>query len=79
MTGFDVLERLKSDERTTRIPVIVHTSKALDPEERGRLAQKSVAIIGKGSKSRETAIAEVRESLGKAGLQVYEIQEAAES
>ena len=51
MTGFDVLERLKSDERTTRIPVIVHTSKALDPEERGRLAQKSVAIIGKGSKS----------------------------
>ena len=37
MTGFEILKRLKSDAETRNIPVIIHTSKILDEEERGQL------------------------------------------
>ena len=37
MTGFEILDRLKSDAETRDIPVIINTSKILDEEERGRL------------------------------------------
>lgn len=34
MSGFEVLERLKSDPATNDIPVVIMTSKALEEEER---------------------------------------------
>ena len=68
VTGFEILKRLKSDDTTKMIPVIIHTSMTLDDEQRESLAEAAEAIIFKGSKSREAAVAEIRDSLSKAGL-----------
>jgi signal transduction histidine kinase len=79
MSGFEILKRLKSDAETRNIPVIIHTSKILDEEERGLLLGASAAILLKGNRSREAAIAQVRDSLAKAGLRPPIDQYAAES
>jgi signal transduction histidine kinase/CheY-like chemotaxis protein len=68
MSGFEILDVLKSEETTRNIPVIIHTSEDLNDEKRRRLNKDTVAILTKGSKSREEAIAEIRDSLSKAGL-----------
>ncbi len=39
MTGFEILDRLKSDAETRDIPVIINTSKILDETERERLVE----------------------------------------
>jgi len=68
MTGFEILDRLKSDEATRNIPVIINSSRILDENERGRLLAETAAILAKGNESRDEVIAEVRESLMKAGV-----------
>ncbi|MFB2975449.1 ATP-binding protein [Microseira sp. BLCC-F43] len=68
LTGFTVLEQLKSDPATSAIPVIIVTSKRLEAEEYEQLAAKAVAIVSKESNSREEAIAQLRAALLKAGL-----------
>jgi signal transduction histidine kinase/ActR/RegA family two-component response regulator len=68
ITGFDVLERLKSDPATRDIPVIIITSKSLEPSEVERLSASAVAILSKQVESREQAIARLREALTKAGI-----------
>jgi CheY-like chemotaxis protein len=64
-TAFEVLDELKGDLRTRRIPVIVNTSKTLDDDERRRLAEGTAAILSKQTLSREIAIARIREALEK--------------
>ena len=44
LTGFEVLERLKADPATRPIPVIINSSKVLDPGERGRLLVEGVGF-----------------------------------
>jgi signal transduction histidine kinase/CheY-like chemotaxis protein len=68
MTAFEVLDELKADARTRNIPVIIHTSKDLQQEERERLKQATAAILSKQSLSREVAIARIRDALTKAGV-----------
>ena len=52
MSGFEVLEQLNAHSITTHIPVIIHTSKQLEPEERDRLINgKVVAILSKKPRS----------------------------
>ena len=68
MSGFQVLDRLKSDDRTRDIPVIVNTSKVLDEQERRLLEGRVIAILDKTLRSREEAAARLRSSLGEAGL-----------
>jgi CheY-like chemotaxis protein len=48
MTGFEVLEELKSNPATREIPVIVHTSRTVGVSERERLTEQASAIVGKG-------------------------------
>lgn len=79
MNGFEILDRLKADALTRKIPVIVNTSKVLDDEERGRLFRETVTAIEKGNRSREAAIDQIRDSLKKAGLRPPEYNRAAES
>jgi signal transduction histidine kinase/CheY-like chemotaxis protein len=67
-TAFEVLDALKVDPITRQIPVIIHTSKTLDPEERARLSVDTTAILSKHNLSRELAITRIREALEKAGL-----------
>jgi CheY-like chemotaxis protein len=68
LTGFTVLEQLKSDVATSAIPVIIVTSKRLEAEEYEQLAAKAVAIVSKESNSREDAIAQLQAALDRAGL-----------
>jgi signal transduction histidine kinase/CheY-like chemotaxis protein len=67
MTGFEVLRRLKSDPATREIPVVIHSSKTLSVEERGRLASAAV-ILDKEDVPREAALARLRDVLAQAGL-----------
>ncbi|MEW5859708.1 MAG: response regulator, partial [Cyanobacteriota bacterium] len=68
MSGFEVLEQLKAEPATKNIPVIIHTSKLLEPEERSILVENTVAILSKENPSREVATSLVREALLLAGL-----------
>ena len=63
MSGFEVLERLKSDPRTRDIPVIVITSKLVEPEERQFLDGKVVTILSKAAASREALIGSIQQVL----------------
>jgi signal transduction histidine kinase/CheY-like chemotaxis protein len=69
LSGFEVLERLRADEATRGLPVIIHTSKVLVDEERNRLLPLVTAILPKESKSREAALAAIREALVRAGME----------
>ncbi|WNG43065.1 response regulator [Archangium minus] len=68
MTAFDVLDDLKADPRTRDIPVILHTSRQLQDDERQRLAKETATIMAKHTLSREVAIARIRDALHKTGL-----------
>jgi CheY-like chemotaxis protein len=54
MQGDDVLERLGSDPATAAIPVVVVTSRDIDPSLRARLAGRARAIVHKRDLSVET-------------------------
>ncbi|QRN96972.1 response regulator [Archangium violaceum] len=68
MTAFDVLDDLKADPITRDIPVILHTSRQLQEEERQRLAKETAIILAKHTLSREVAISRIRDALHKTGL-----------
>ncbi len=70
MTGFEVLERLKSDNATKGIPVILNTSAILSEEERRRLTAGTAAILSKSAVPAEEAFVTVREALIHAGLKL---------
>lgn len=67
LTGFEVLKRLKSDPRTSDIPVIVYTSKVLDAQDREMLSGAAV-ILSKESKSRELSLAQFANAFQQAGV-----------
>ena len=68
LSAFEVLDELKANPLTRNIPVIIHTSKVLQDEERRRLSVETAAILNKQSLSREVAIGRIREALQKAGV-----------
>jgi CheY-like chemotaxis protein len=73
LSGFEVLDRLKTDPATKSIPVVIHTSKVLDENERMRL-NSAVGIIPKSTMStRDVASAMFSEAFQKAGL-AFEIR-----
>jgi CheY-like chemotaxis protein len=52
LDGFEVVQRLRTDEATRRIPILILTAKDLSVEERDRLRHRVQAIITKGGDSR---------------------------
>ncbi|HEY0137887.1 MAG TPA: ATP-binding protein, partial [Nannocystis sp.] len=68
MTAFDVLDQLKADPRTRKIPVVVVTSHVLEESDRRRLLTEAEAVLSKEHLSREVAIHRIRDALGKAGV-----------
>jgi CheY-like chemotaxis protein len=69
MSGFEVLDRLKGDPATTNIPVVIHTSKLLDENDRLRL-NCAIGIIPKSILStRNVALTLLSEAFQKAGLE----------
>jgi signal transduction histidine kinase/CheY-like chemotaxis protein len=47
MSGFEVLQKLRAQEETRRLPVIVYTSKILTGEEKKRLKDLAAGVIAK--------------------------------
>ncbi len=68
LSGFEVLEKLKSDADTSGIPVIVHTSQVLDHDDRARLSNAIDVIPKSIMGSREEAAARFSAAFKKAGL-----------
>ncbi|TAL18413.1 response regulator [bacterium] len=63
--GFEVLEQLRSTERTARLPVLVLTAKELTAADRSKLSHNNVQeLIQKGSIDREELVAKVSRLLG---------------
>jgi CheY-like chemotaxis protein len=60
MSGFDLLERVKSDQRqaTREIPIIIYTGRELTPQEETRLRKYAETIIVKDVKSPERLLDE---------------------
>ncbi len=67
MSGYEVLSRLKADQRTAGIPVIIHTSKTLDARDRD-LLRDATAIVSKESQSKELVLERFSEAFRKAGF-----------
>ena len=70
MTGFEVLNALKSDALTNEIPVILNTSATLSHEDRQRLTAGTAAILSKSAAATEEAFLMIREALIHAGLKM---------
>jgi CheY-like chemotaxis protein/signal transduction histidine kinase/HAMP domain-containing protein len=58
MSGFELLRRLRGDERTALLPVIIYTGCQLTREEERELRQSSESIIVKGARSAERLVDE---------------------
>jgi signal transduction histidine kinase len=69
MTGYQVLDRLESDERTRNIPVIIHTSSILDAGARRLLDGRVISVLNKSPGSRDETAAHLRRSLVLLGLE----------
>jgi CheY-like chemotaxis protein len=63
MSGFEVLERLKSDPLTSSIAVIVNTSMRLDNADRERLNRHAAAVMSKENLGHEEALAAVKRAV----------------
>lgn len=63
-SGFEVLEELKSNKDTERIPVIIHTSKAMADIDRVRLGNRISGVLPKGEEGRLPALLAMRDILG---------------
>lgn len=68
VTGFDVVEALRADPATRKIPILVVTAKDITLEERKRLNGSVAAIMKKSGLSRDVFLAEVRDLLRKSRI-----------
>ncbi|AKR42645.1 response regulator [Methylophilus sp. TWE2] len=70
ISGFEVVEDLKLDKRTAKIPIIIVTSKFLTPDERQMLKGQVLAVLEKSEFNHGNFISEVHRALaGKRGRQ----------
>jgi CheY-like chemotaxis protein len=58
MSGFEVLEQMRGDERLRDLPVVVFTGKELSPDEEHRLQSMARSIVVKGVESPERLLDE---------------------
>src|SRR5690348_10340952 len=58
MSGFEVLEELRTDERLSEVPVVVFTGRELSAEEDARLHTMARSIVVKGVESPERLLDE---------------------
>jgi CheY-like chemotaxis protein len=62
--GRETLRRLRADAVTGRLPVVIATASALDPEERAALLEQASAVLSKAELTRDTLPAALREAVG---------------
>ena len=71
MTGFEVLQRLKGDDVTKPIPVIINTSTTLDEETRRELEHATAAIVSQVVCSRGTVVRCPSGRIGSGGIDSF--------
>jgi signal transduction histidine kinase/CheY-like chemotaxis protein len=64
MDGTVVLTRLRAEERTRGVPVVVHTSRLMSPDARRNLEAQGARVLDKSSTSQVTLRAALTEALG---------------
>jgi CheY-like chemotaxis protein len=69
LSGFEVLSELKADPRTSKIPVIIHTSQPLTADDREAL-MAAAGIVAKRGQPVQELRAEFSEIVSQAGLVV---------
>jgi len=67
LNGFEILDRLKSDQNTADIPVVIYTSRILDEKERAALS-RAAGILMKDATSREEQLEALEAAFERAGL-----------
>jgi signal transduction histidine kinase/CheY-like chemotaxis protein len=67
LSGFEVLDKLKTDADTARIPVIIHTSRDLSKDDR-ELLIPAIGVVPKHGRSREMTRASFAEAFAMAGV-----------
>ena len=65
MNGFEVAEKLKEDERTAKLPIMVLTAKDLSEEERRTLEGQVRKIMEKSKFDRAGFLREVKRAMGR--------------
>jgi signal transduction histidine kinase/CheY-like chemotaxis protein len=65
MGGFEVLQKLRAQEQTRRLPVIVYTSKVLTGEEKKRLTDLAAGLIAKSDVTTSLSPESLLSSLAK--------------
>jgi CheY-like chemotaxis protein len=65
LSGIEVVTRLRADERTRALPILLVTGQALEDEERARLNRDVAAVIAKGASSTSDLLNEVERVLKK--------------
>jgi signal transduction histidine kinase/CheY-like chemotaxis protein len=67
ISGEDVLEQLRADATTARIPVVIVTSRVLSEDERKALLERATAIVDKGT-DRKVAARQIRAAFEAASV-----------
>jgi len=65
VTGFDVVNALKANKKTARIPIIILTAKVITDEDRKALNGGILKVIGKSDFSHGSFIKEVQRAMGR--------------
>jgi CheY-like chemotaxis protein len=65
ISGFEVLDQLKSDPETRDIPVVIYTGMDMKEEDRRRLGEKAEGILSKKGTSRGEIISRIRGALNR--------------
>ena len=47
ISGFEVAEKLRSNQKTQNIPIVIHTGVLLNEEEKSRLAHQMLTVTSK--------------------------------
>jgi CheY-like chemotaxis protein len=77
MSGFEVLDALKTNAATKDIPVVICTSRILTDSERLQLAGRTLAILNKGGQAQEEIAEVVRRAVSPLGLPAPAISRSA--
>jgi signal transduction histidine kinase/DNA-binding response OmpR family regulator len=77
MSGFEVLDALKTNAATKDIPVVICTSCILTETQRLQLAGRTLAILSKGDQGQEEIANIVRRAVSPAGLAASAISRSA--
>ncbi len=79
VTGFEVIKKVRENERTKDLPVIVVTAKDLTPEDRANLSGKISSMITKSEATQQELFSEIKRVIEELKLKNTEVRSANEN